>query len=91
MNTLFMHFHIRGAVVDISETTADEPPSPDAGFVEVGGELVRVVIAPSAYPPSPQLLAVGRPIHLAGKLYLDTNGRTCCYVARQVTLVGPYH
>lgn len=85
-------FRIRGILADLDETVAGEPAHPALVIVvDSCNEFTRIVVPPSAKPPSSELLAIGRTLLVAGEINLDPCIPVPRPVATNIELLSTYH
>lgn len=87
-----LRFRLRGTVADIDDTVPCEPAHPTLVIVvNATDELTRIIVPPQALPVARELLAIGRPLRIAGKIDLDPGSPLRWPVATKVELLTAYH
>jgi hypothetical protein len=91
--TLTLSFRLTGVVADIDDTTPDEPSHPSLVVIlESGDDFARIVIPASVWPLEKRdLLAVDRPVAVAGESNIDPFQADARAVATSLQLLDGYH
>ena len=86
-------FRLTGVVADVDDTTPDEPGHPSlALIIECGDDLARIVVPTTVWPLEKRdLLAVDRPVAVAGESDIDPFHRGARAVATSLELLDGCH
>jgi hypothetical protein len=91
--SLTLSFRLTGVVADLDDTTPDEPDNPNlALIIECGDDFARIVVPTDVWPTeSRELLAVDRPLAVAGESDVDPFQQGARAVATSLRLLDSYH